>query len=217
MAVAAFVLSLVWLGGLGSILAVIFGFTARSEIKKSNGAKSGDGLAIAAIIIGFVGICGIALLIVAVAALGTAANTIAQALRPQTVAYGTTVNISGGVGSAGLKTMTVYSLTTPAPSTVSGASGGNSVVVTHLQVCADSSGSQSGFDSFLMSVYFSDGQKTGISSATVSGAGRNLSFIDSLAADQCISGYLPFEVANGTHPVGVEYAGDFFRTIHWTN
>jgi hypothetical protein len=73
LAVASLVCSLVWLGGLGSILAVIFGFVARSQIKRSAGADGGggvqgNGLAIAGIIVGFVGLVGLVLFVIVVAA-----------------------------------------------------------------------------------------------------------------------------------------------------
>jgi Domain of unknown function (DUF4190) len=40
--------------GLGGILGIIFGFVARSQINRSNGAQKGLGLAVAGIVIGFV-------------------------------------------------------------------------------------------------------------------------------------------------------------------
>ena len=59
LAVASLVCSLVWLGGLGSILAIVFGFMARSQIKRSEGNVQGNGLAVAGIIIGFVGLVAV--------------------------------------------------------------------------------------------------------------------------------------------------------------
>jgi hypothetical protein len=55
-AIASLVLSLVWIGGLGSLLAVIFGFSARGDIRQSRGRLGGDGLAIAGLIIGILGL-----------------------------------------------------------------------------------------------------------------------------------------------------------------
>lgn len=69
MAVASLVCSLVWLGGVGSILAIIFGFVGRAQIKKSEGGVQGNGLAIAGIIIGFVGLVSVAVFIIFVVAL----------------------------------------------------------------------------------------------------------------------------------------------------
>ena len=56
MAIASLVLSLVWLCGLGSIVALILGFKANGEIKRAGGAQSGQGLAIAGIVLGFLGL-----------------------------------------------------------------------------------------------------------------------------------------------------------------
>jgi len=69
LAIASLVCSLVWLGGVGSLLAVIFGFVARSQIKRAEDHEEGNGLAIAGIIIGFVGLVTIGLVIVFAAVL----------------------------------------------------------------------------------------------------------------------------------------------------
>ncbi|ABN54228.1 MAG TPA: DUF4190 domain-containing protein [Hungateiclostridium thermocellum] len=44
------------LGIIPSILAIVFGFISKDKIKQSNGFEKGDGLALAGIILGFVGI-----------------------------------------------------------------------------------------------------------------------------------------------------------------
>jgi hypothetical protein len=46
------------------ILGVIFGFVARSQIRRSQGAQKGDGLALAGIIVGFAGIALLIILVV---------------------------------------------------------------------------------------------------------------------------------------------------------
>jgi Domain of unknown function (DUF4190) len=51
-AIASFVLSLVWMFWLGSLLAVVFGHVALSEIKRNPGV-GGRGLAIAGLVIGY--------------------------------------------------------------------------------------------------------------------------------------------------------------------
>jgi len=57
-----------WIYGVGAILAIVFGFIARSQIKQSNGTQHGGGMALTGIIIGFVGIViGIVVVIVVVA------------------------------------------------------------------------------------------------------------------------------------------------------
>ena len=52
-AIASLVFSLLWIYGLGSILGIIFGHMARTDIKNSNGKLTGDGLALAGLIIGY--------------------------------------------------------------------------------------------------------------------------------------------------------------------
>jgi hypothetical protein len=59
------VLGIVWLFWLGSILAVIFGHIALSQIKRSMGALTGRGMAVAGLVLGYV---GIALLVASIAA-----------------------------------------------------------------------------------------------------------------------------------------------------
>ncbi|HVB93888.1 MAG TPA: DUF4190 domain-containing protein [Acidimicrobiales bacterium] len=57
LAIAAMVCSFFfWIYGLGAILGIVFGFVARSQIKRSNGTQRGEGMALAGIIIGFAGI-----------------------------------------------------------------------------------------------------------------------------------------------------------------
>jgi hypothetical protein len=52
-AIASLVLSILWVYGIGSILAIIFGHLARKEIKNSDGRLSGEGIALAGLIIGY--------------------------------------------------------------------------------------------------------------------------------------------------------------------
>jgi hypothetical protein len=68
LAVASLVLGIVWIYGVGSILALIFGVSAKRQIKRSGGQQVGGGMATAGIALGAVGIAGIALLVVLFAA-----------------------------------------------------------------------------------------------------------------------------------------------------
>ena len=72
MAVASLVLGILWLYWIGSILAVIFGFIGRNQIKRSNGAEKGTGLATAGLILGWLGVAS--LLVVIVVAIVIAAS-----------------------------------------------------------------------------------------------------------------------------------------------
>jgi predicted PurR-regulated permease PerM len=56
MAIASLVLGILWVYWLGSILALIFGYLAKSEIRRSEEKMEGNGLATAGIILGWVGV-----------------------------------------------------------------------------------------------------------------------------------------------------------------
>jgi Domain of unknown function (DUF4190) len=62
-AIASLVLGIVWLYWLGSLLALIFGAVAISQIRNSNGRQTGEGMAIAGLVLGIVGL-GLLLILV---------------------------------------------------------------------------------------------------------------------------------------------------------
>lgn len=70
MAIAALILSIIWLAGLGSILAIILGIVALRQIRESDGAQGGRGMAISGIVIGVIGVLGAALTLAFVLAVG---------------------------------------------------------------------------------------------------------------------------------------------------
>jgi uncharacterized protein DUF4190 len=76
LAVTSFVLSLLWFGGLGSILAIIFGVIGRKQVKESG--QGGGGLATAGLVIGIVGVVGAVVLWAIVIAAGAAAGAAAS-------------------------------------------------------------------------------------------------------------------------------------------
>jgi hypothetical protein len=53
-AIASMVLGIVWIYGIGSILALVFGYIAKGQIKEQG--QAGGGMAIAGIVLGWVGI-----------------------------------------------------------------------------------------------------------------------------------------------------------------
>jgi len=73
-AVASLVLGIVWFWGITSILAIVFGSMARREIEESGGTQDGRGLAIAGIVLGWVGV-GLLVVVVVVIALAITAVT----------------------------------------------------------------------------------------------------------------------------------------------
>ena len=64
MAVASLVLGIIWIFWIGSILAVIFGYVGKGQIDRSEGAEGGRGMAIAGIVLGWVGVGTLVLVIV---------------------------------------------------------------------------------------------------------------------------------------------------------
>ena len=56
LAVASLILGILWICGLGSILALIFGLVAKNQIKQSGGRQKGDGMATAGIVLGAIGV-----------------------------------------------------------------------------------------------------------------------------------------------------------------
>jgi len=67
-AVASLVLGVLWLWWLGSILAIVFGHIAKSQLAQPDNAQTGSGLATAGLVLGYIGLAGVVLLIVLVAA-----------------------------------------------------------------------------------------------------------------------------------------------------
>jgi hypothetical protein len=67
-AVASLVLGIVWIYWVGSVLALVFGYIAQRQIKESNGAESGEGMARAGIILGWIGIGAIVFIVLTIVA-----------------------------------------------------------------------------------------------------------------------------------------------------
>jgi hypothetical protein len=63
LAIASLIAGFFWLGWFGSFLAVIFGHVALSQIKTSKGAQEGNGLAIAGLVLGYMGLATLLLVI----------------------------------------------------------------------------------------------------------------------------------------------------------
>ncbi len=61
-AIASLVLGIVWVWWIGSVLALVFGYVAKSQIRRTG--QSGSGMATAGIVLGWVGVGFLALVIV---------------------------------------------------------------------------------------------------------------------------------------------------------
>lgn len=68
LAIASLVLGILWLYGIGAILALVFGYMAKTQIDQSGGTQSGRGMAVAGIVLGWVGMGGLLLLLILIAA-----------------------------------------------------------------------------------------------------------------------------------------------------
>ncbi len=66
LAIASMVLGILWLYWIGSILALVFGYVAKGQIDKSGGRQTGRGMAIAGIVLGWLGV-GIATVLIVLA------------------------------------------------------------------------------------------------------------------------------------------------------
>jgi hypothetical protein len=60
LAIASFVLALLWLFGLGSLLAVILGHIALRQIAGAGGSQGGRGFAIAGLVLGYLALAVLA-------------------------------------------------------------------------------------------------------------------------------------------------------------
>jgi hypothetical protein len=65
MAIASMVLGILWIYWIGSVLALVFGYVALNQIKARN--ESGRAMAIAGVVLGWVGV-GIGLLVIVLVA-----------------------------------------------------------------------------------------------------------------------------------------------------
>jgi hypothetical protein len=65
MAIASLVLGILWLYWIGSILAVVFGHIALGQIARSQGRSAGRGMALAGVILGYIGIAVLVIVILA--------------------------------------------------------------------------------------------------------------------------------------------------------
>ena len=65
MAIASLVLGLVWAYGIGSILAIVFGFIAKKNIREAGGMETGGGMATAGIVLGIIGVVAVVIIIIA--------------------------------------------------------------------------------------------------------------------------------------------------------
>lgn len=64
LAIASMVLGILWIWWIGSLLAVVFGHVALKQIKDSNGTRGGRGMAIAGLVLGYIGVATLTIFVV---------------------------------------------------------------------------------------------------------------------------------------------------------
>ncbi len=67
-AIASLIVAILLFGALGGIVALVLGYMAKNEIDRSGGTQSGRGLAIAGIVIGWLGVISTIIAIIVVIA-----------------------------------------------------------------------------------------------------------------------------------------------------
>ncbi len=205
-AIASLVLSIVWLGGLGSVLGIIFGARAKQDIRRSRGYLGGDGMATAGIVLGILGIMGAATVWIGLlAGVHEFQKSVDRLTTPKTLAMGQTGRLSGIDSITGISTVTVYSYTQPVTSedVTLKPDAGKEFAAAYVQVCAGSFGSQDGPDLQDFALVSAGGGQVPPTPGDVRTPA--LGDVHSIGVNQCVVGYVPFDIAEGTTPASVQY------------
>ncbi|MBV8462095.1 MAG: DUF4190 domain-containing protein [Acidimicrobiales bacterium] len=203
---ASFVLSIVWIAGLGSLLAVIFGIIALVAISRAQGAQRGRGWAIAGLTIGAVGL----LLTI------TLGVVVSRALVAQTYRYGTTVSTDASV--TGFTSVTVFGIAPglPVRSLTSG-SVDDTYTVADVQVCVGPAGMPNVEEHLILFLLRIDGSVPIPSEPNLTARSPALWHSGvTWPPNQCQRGFLSFLVPPGQTPTGVRYQGNLLHAIQWT-
>jgi hypothetical protein len=218
LAIASLVLSILWLGGLGSILAVVFALVAMSQINQSQGRKQGRGLAIAGLVVGLVGVAGsvgfYALAVAAGRAVHSITTEIGHDLTPTDLRLGQAGTYSSQQDD-GVVGITVQSVSFPVTTTNTLATppAGDELALAKIRECAGPSGLPNGADATGWQLIMPDG--TTISPSFPAAKSPDLSNVTALSANSCVTGYLSFQIASGSTPAWIEYVGAVFHPYQW--
>jgi hypothetical protein len=213
LAIASLVLSLLWIFGLGSLLAIVFALVALRQIKASNEAVGGKGLALAGLIVGICGLIGAVgffLIVHNVSRISSEPQpppstqptfTVpAPTAQPRTTLpvpantqntvnpLGVTLNVANP-SRVGFSKVLV--LDVAYPETI----GYLSFAVASVGVCAGRGGSETGPSSYAFVLGVGGGQKVHTSTNA----------IPSLGPDRCTDAELYFEIPHGSKPMYVAY------------
>jgi hypothetical protein len=222
LAVTAFVLSLVWIGGLGSLLAVVLGIAAFRSVRASGGARKGSGLATWAVVLGVLGL-------LFTAAVGLAVDKVVHKAEAQHVeALGQKVHLGFFAIVGGVDTITVYSVTSAPKGVAASPPPGDTFVSARMDLCDLSltSGTtrNTGFSttvalpSFTKAVshFFVETNGAGVYPAVPTSTGTpDLYTPRPLGSSACETGFLTFAVPEGRVPTSLRYDPTILTHYEW--
>ena len=228
-AVASLVLGILWLWGVGSLLAVVLGFRARSQIKQSDGRVGGNGLAVAGITLGVVGIFGAILVTLAlvglnetlnVAAPGDVSTTPTPGTRTRAAHIGSTIALSAS-NNAKLN-VTAQQVIDPASgaSEFSIAEPGKRLVGVKLLITNVGTGTYDGNANTGANLIGSDGQTYTADFNDITGCTNFSHGNVTLAPEAAATGCVVFQVPNGVSVAKVRFnpnSGIGGDTGEWIN
>ena len=206
MAIASLVLAILWIFGVGSLLAVLLGIGALVAVKHSHGAVRGRGLAIAGLVIGAIG------LILTVTVVVAGVHLASDIVNPRTIPYGQTVTTDDSV--TGFTSVTVYGVTAGLTGPSTGMRG--SYAAANMQVCVGPAGMpavEEHLDFFLLKT--TGGLEPAVVRVTAQAPNLWHSSVQ-WPANQCQRGDVSFFVPAGSTPVGVRYQGYVIHPVEWT-
>jgi hypothetical protein len=205
LAIASFVLSLLWIFGLGSLLAVIFGIIALVAIGKAKGAMRGRGFAIAGLIIGVLGL----LLTIG---LGIFIN---QAVNAPTYPYGRTITTDDSI--TGFTSVTVYGLRSGLTAQQTNGNLPGTFAAADVQVCVGPAGMPKVSEHLVFFLLELRGGGVIPAEPEVATLSPNLwhSAVQ-FPPNQCQRGYVSFLVPSGATPDGVRYNGNILHPVAWS-
>ena len=208
MAIASLVLAVLWIGGLGSLLGLIFGIIALNKISKAQGRLGGKGISIAGTVIGALGVLATAALI------AVSVAVVQNVDRHLTVPLGSVVrldsNLNGGLSSI---VATSVQVVPPAPFVPSPGPGQQYVAV-YVRACGASTSGSSILLRSSLSLHSSDGSAT--QPALVDARTPAISGSATVPSNGCIQGWVTFSTPAGTTPTSIVFSWFFLAHVTWT-
>lgn len=200
LAIASLILAILWVGGIGSLLAVIFGAVALSRIGRSGGYVRGRGIAVAGTIIGVVGL-------VATTGVLVLGALVARQLATHDEKLGQAVVLASPARD-GMRSLRVerFTVTAAATTPVLGKSHptpGKKFATVWAEFCAGAGGSQTGPDLTWLQLQFSGGAT--VAPTVIDVSPQPLSRVQSLSPRKCVLGSVTYQVRVGTRPTAVEW------------